>query len=285
MKQLIINADDFGYNRQITDGIVESHLNGVVTSTTAMANMPGIEYAATCVHAVPKLSIGVHLTLTQGKPLSASEQVATLVKPDGCFYTFRELLGRMLKGKVRREHVEQELSAQIQHLVDLGIRPTHWDSHHHSATIPFVFGSAIRVAKRFGIPAMRIYKVYNFGQTMPLREQLRRLPNRCYYALMFWRAKKLHGFCGPDQLVAPSRLAGYDAQGDLQSFWHEAMSRVPEGISEFAVHPGRLHEDEQDHLQMRLKRVRELEILTSSSFREAIERHGIALISYHDLLA
>ena len=38
---LIVNADDFGFNHEITDGIVESHHNGVVTSTTLMVNMPG----------------------------------------------------------------------------------------------------------------------------------------------------------------------------------------------------------------------------------------------------
>ena len=44
-KYLIVNADDFGMSRGITDGILLAHSAGFLTSTSLMANMPAAEYA------------------------------------------------------------------------------------------------------------------------------------------------------------------------------------------------------------------------------------------------
>ncbi len=51
MKRLIVNADDFGRSPGINRGILETHLRGIVTSTTVMVNFPdaapGLERALT----------------------------------------------------------------------------------------------------------------------------------------------------------------------------------------------------------------------------------------------
>ncbi len=40
-RRLIVNADDFGRTRGTSAGIIRAHLNGIVTGTTAMMNLPG----------------------------------------------------------------------------------------------------------------------------------------------------------------------------------------------------------------------------------------------------
>ena len=69
MSLVIINADDFGYSQGINLGIIEAHKNGILSSTTMMANMPGFEHGVELAKNNPKLGIGVHLNLTCGKPL------------------------------------------------------------------------------------------------------------------------------------------------------------------------------------------------------------------------
>ena len=44
-KRLIVNADDFGWSRGITDGILLAHHEGIVTSVSLMVNQPSTEYA------------------------------------------------------------------------------------------------------------------------------------------------------------------------------------------------------------------------------------------------
>ncbi|MBV9158459.1 MAG: ChbG/HpnK family deacetylase, partial [Acidobacteriaceae bacterium] len=45
MKRLIINADDFGFTRDVNAGIVHAHREGVLTSATLMANGNAFEDA------------------------------------------------------------------------------------------------------------------------------------------------------------------------------------------------------------------------------------------------
>lgn len=85
MTKLVINADDFGYSRAINFGIVDAHVDGVVTSTTMMANMPGLSHAAELHQTFPHLRIGVHLALTVGKPIL--ENVSTLDDETGNFHS------------------------------------------------------------------------------------------------------------------------------------------------------------------------------------------------------
>ena len=74
MKRLIINADDYGRSPDISRGIRQAHLHGVVTSTTCMMNIPTTAAdIAVAVRETPQLGLGVHLVLTMGRPVSAPE--------------------------------------------------------------------------------------------------------------------------------------------------------------------------------------------------------------------
>ena len=37
-RQLVVNADDFGFTPDVNEGIVEAHRHGILTATTLMAN-------------------------------------------------------------------------------------------------------------------------------------------------------------------------------------------------------------------------------------------------------
>lgn len=69
MGKVIFNSDDFGYSHGVNYGIMDAYQRGILTSTTLMANMPGFEHAVKLRKEMPRLGVGVHLTLTCGKPL------------------------------------------------------------------------------------------------------------------------------------------------------------------------------------------------------------------------
>ena len=69
LQKLIVNADDFGLTEGSTLGIIRSHEDGIVTSTTLMVNMPFCELACQLAKAHPDLGVGCHLVLTIGRPL------------------------------------------------------------------------------------------------------------------------------------------------------------------------------------------------------------------------
>ena len=66
-KKLIINADDFGFSQGVNKGIVECHVNGVVTSTTLAVNMPFAPEAAQLAKGLPGLGVGIHLNIVRGR--------------------------------------------------------------------------------------------------------------------------------------------------------------------------------------------------------------------------
>ena len=65
-RRLVVNADDFGFTRDVNDGIIEAHRNGILTATTLMANGDAFEHAVRLAHENPTLDTGCHLVLVQG---------------------------------------------------------------------------------------------------------------------------------------------------------------------------------------------------------------------------
>lgn len=147
MKKLIINADDFGYSRGVNYGIIDAHNLGILTSATLMANMPGAEHAAGLAEACPGLGVGVHLVLTCGRPILPGHRTIVDVKGD-----FRRLSFYQGAFTVDLEEVYAEWKAQIETVYELGLKPTHMDSHHHINSYAVITEVFLKLAKEYGMP-------------------------------------------------------------------------------------------------------------------------------------
>lgn len=151
MKRLIVNADDFGRSPGVIAGVLDAHTKGIVTSATVMvlekAAARGIREAA---ERAPKLSLGLHFTLTGGgAPAAAARGLPTLA-PGGLLRRRSEDLPESLPAG----EVLLELEAQIEIFQVLARKPpTHLDSHHHVALHPSVAPVFASVARRRSLPA------------------------------------------------------------------------------------------------------------------------------------
>ncbi|MCA9059526.1 MAG: ChbG/HpnK family deacetylase, partial [Planctomycetaceae bacterium] len=165
---LMINADDFGMSTSINQAIVRCFREQLITSTTIMANMPAFEDACRLAHA-EQLSdrIGVHLNLTEGRPLLAEVASCTeLCQADGQFRRFRSShLSRTARKLVAAELHMQIQSCRAQHL-PLG----HADSHQHVHNEPALVNTFCRVIREAGIPTLRCAR-----NSDPGRPTLRRI--------------------------------------------------------------------------------------------------------------
>ena len=150
VRQLIVNADDFGRSPGINEGIFEAHARGIVTSATVMVlekgAARGIRQAA---ERAPELSLGLHFVLTGGgRPASAPSDVPTLA-PDGMF---RRNLSE-LPDALPQDEIAAELEEQIALFECMARKPpTHLDSHHHVALHPSVGPVVAAVAKKRSLP-------------------------------------------------------------------------------------------------------------------------------------
>jgi chitin disaccharide deacetylase len=112
-KQLVVNADDFGFTPDVNRGIVDAHRGGILTATTLMANGAAFEDALRLARETPSLDIGCHLVLVgERSPLTGRPYPRTVAK----------LLGALARREIRPY---EELAAQVRIILDAGIRPTH----------------------------------------------------------------------------------------------------------------------------------------------------------------
>lgn len=170
-RRVIVNADDFGLNQAVNQGILRAYQQGIVTSTSLMVTMPGVDEAVSMAKANPKLGVGLHLNLTYGKPVLDAAFVPSLINKHGKFHSPVKFMLRLKVGKIDRHELKQEISAQFRRFFTFGLPCTHFDGHRHIHCVPEVFELAIQEARRYNINKCRI-SVENYStqeiKTAPL---------------------------------------------------------------------------------------------------------------------
>ncbi|ANU35394.1 chitin disaccharide deacetylase [Vibrio scophthalmi] len=144
--KVIFNADDFGLTAGVNNGIVQAFRHGVVRSTTLMVDMPGESHAVALAAQVPELKVGLHLRFTAGKPLTGHQ---SLVGEHGLFPA---IPGFWSKQDFDPVEVYEEVVAQVEHFLSLGLTLSHIDGHHHAHTHPQIAPAVYEVAKKYRVP-------------------------------------------------------------------------------------------------------------------------------------
>ena len=138
--KLVVNGDDLGYTMANTLGIFQACRDGILRSTTVLTNSKYFEKAAALSKEYPELGVGVHMTLTIGRPLTEN---STLHAPDGNFWRGSKTI---FEKNPDYDEVYREWKAQIERYIEVyGHMPTHLDSHHH---VHLATEQATRVAKQ-----------------------------------------------------------------------------------------------------------------------------------------
>jgi len=155
VKQLIVNADDFGYTRGVNRAIVDGCRRGIITSTSLMANGAAFDDAVDLARAEPGLDTGCHINLVEGTPVAPASQLPHLVGADGKFRGLSGLMLRLAVGWIPESELEGECSAQIEKLLRAGIQPSHVDTHQHTHLHPRVAAAVAGAARRHSIHWLR----------------------------------------------------------------------------------------------------------------------------------
>jgi predicted glycoside hydrolase/deacetylase ChbG (UPF0249 family) len=126
-KYLIINADDFGASVGLNRGIIESHTQGVVTSTSLMVTGRAVHEAVAMSRDCPALSLGLHWDVwgETERDFDISNLAAV------------------------RDEIHRQLDA-FHHL--LGRLPTHIDSHYHLHRRPELLPLFRELVAPLGVP-------------------------------------------------------------------------------------------------------------------------------------
>ncbi len=281
MKQLIVNADDFGLHPAVNRAVIAGHASGCITSTSLMPGGAAFAEAAALAAGHPTLGAGVHLTLVGERPVLDPAAVPSLVGDDGRFPAqYPSFMARLLRGRVSMAEIRAELTAQVAKVADAGVKITHLDSHQHLHVLPGIIDIVLDLAAAFGVKALRIPaepRFFSGGYPYTAGRFLGRFGLSSLASVARRKAKR-RGFAAPDHFFG--MLAGGNMRGE---YLRTIIGRLPEGVSEIMVHPG---EDNQAlgavygwgyHWQD------ELAAVTSEETMRLLAVSDIKLISFREL--
>jgi chitin disaccharide deacetylase len=287
VKNLIVNADDFGWTDGVNRGIVEAHQRGILTSTSLLANGADFIGAIELARQTPSLVVGVHLNLSHGPPIAAAGAVVTLVNAQSLLANGPEaLLLNIVRGKLSFDEVEKEWDAQISKICSAGITPTHLDGHKHVHMLPGLFEIALRLARHHRIPAIRV------SHEAPRLRAALSTGNRSRRAVV-WKqsvqAKALELFTRDAReqaaragVATADYVCGIAHTGVLTTEGVACLLRsLPQGTTELMCHPGYAGKDlHNTPTRLQDSREQELDILTDVQIRNLVASEGIRLLDY-----
>ena len=280
MKRLLVNADDFALCRGVTDGIIEAHCRGIVTSTSILAGGMDFDRAVEQARACPGLGVGVHLTLVEEQPVCDSRRIGSLVQEDGRLpRNYRALLSGVALRRIRLADIETELRAQVEKCVRAGLTPTHLDSHQHVHALPAILRLVLAIADDYRIPGIRL------PRDAPTRASGMRSGAAvaksllCLLARYDARAFPIGRFATCDQAAGI-----YDSGNLSEDRLLRILERLTEGDTELICHPGREEGSGMErYARWNYHWRTELAALLSRPVRQMIEKRNIVLIGYRDL--
>ena len=287
MRRLIVNADDFGLTAGVNRAIAEAHRTGIVTSTTLMANSGAFDDAVRLSQQNARLAVGCHTMLVDGTPLLDARQVSTLIGATDD-HQFVRGIGRFslraMSGRIDRDQVEAEATAQIRKLQSAGITVSHLDTHKHTHLFPQILHPLLRAARACGVRAIR----NPFGRIAfsaiasrpKLWKRYSQLNLLNALAARFRRSVSAAGMMTTDGSIGVAATGAMD-----DHLFRLLFENLPDGTWEFVCHPGYNDADLQTvHTRLRQSREIELRLLTSPATQELLVRNDVQLISYRDPL-
>ncbi|NQT46401.1 MAG: ChbG/HpnK family deacetylase [Candidatus Omnitrophica bacterium] len=274
-KRLIVNADDFGLDPAINHGIIEAFKNGIVTNTSLVvcgkAHDEAIELARK-----HRLGVGIHLALNEESPILRRDKIETLIGKDGRFFGLSNFLRRFFLRTIDLKHIYSEFEAQIERFTKSGIEPTHLDSHNHVHILPEIFDITLKLARRFGIPRIRLSR-NSMATLLKTRRYRRGVAVMGLSTLANIQSRKI----GQYKVRTPDRCCGLIESGRLdESRLKDILNSLLVGTSELICHPGIGTAGLSKKYRWGYFWGDELKALTSQNTRSLIDRLGIELIQY-----
>jgi predicted glycoside hydrolase/deacetylase ChbG (UPF0249 family) len=273
MISLIVNADDLGINEYRDRGILEAFERGIVTSTSMLANGPSFASAAIRCKALG-MPVGVHLNLSEGTTLTGPIDGLT----DACArLPGKQALRRYLNGEDwDAPGILRELRAQVERLLEAGLRPDHLDGHQHCHLYPRMTALVTGLAAEYGIPAMRNAWPAEPDEDDPTGELGSELD---LYRQLARQTRQMISDAG---LSLPHGLWGTPLLDRLDtSRLCALLEQLPQGFWELMTHPGYPYPPGSPFDGP--LRLQELKALCSLEASEIILRRRIRLCNFGDL--
>jgi len=278
MLSLIVNADDFGLTEKVNEAILKSFRNGVLRSTSIIANGKSFDHAVGIIGSNPDLDIGVHLTLVKEKPIMDADKIPSLLGENGNFHNHAiDFAKKYFSEKISLGEVRNELNAQIEKVFDQGVKVSHIDSHQHLHMLPKILDITIELVNHYNIKFIRFPKEKFSGYMFPDLKSLSRIAQMIAVNHFCSRAKEKISY-------KTDYFAGFYFGGKLdRKNLLTLINNLPsDGVCELMCHPG-LTDGSTDYSHWNYRQVEEMFALVDGEVPEVLFKRNIEITSFKNL--
>ncbi len=273
-KYLIINADDFGLNKEQNEAIEFLLENKLITSTSLMSVAPEADSATTFAKDI-SFPVGVHITLNSDddKELYPSLTGAVSLGKEGLWHKSKELTF-----KAKREDIRAELEAQYSYITDKGTKVDHADSH--CGTVYGING------RRFYLDAFDFCREHNlpfrFPKTVGFLERQTgvKIPSPIVkiQQMIVSSAEKRGVKLLTDLVSNPWSMDKIKDYETLRKYYFDAVDNCLNGVTEIFLHPALPNEKYGKEWQ---KREFEYRLLKSGDLLQRAKDKGIEAVGWN----
>ena len=287
-KFLIINADDLGMSSEFNQAICSLMTQGIVSSTSLMANGMAYEEAIRDIRELDLNDIGVHLTFTcdgfennNKITYSSVTHANSLEDKNGVLYCSQHDFAV----NASDEDIINEICSQMMKIKNDGIEFTHIDNHMYSV----IHYLGLRGYKCFykSLHRLKIHRKIGF------RHALRKYdidgvrsvyPGRKIQPYAWAMNLFFHLRCPDFVFTIPYASPQSESVEQKCVLLNTFFSNIKNGVSELHVHPAVFSEELRKRNPTWKDRINEYEALKSYSKELLMDKYGITLISYADLV-
>jgi hopanoid biosynthesis associated protein HpnK len=234
VKNLIITADDFGAAIEVNEAVERAHRDGILSAASLMVAGAAAGDAVVRAKTMPRLRVGLHLVLVEGRPVLPAGKVPDLVDASGHFRTDMARAGAAMffLPKVRAQ-LRAEIEAQFAAFAATGLALDHVNAHKHFHLHPTIAGLMVETGRAYGVKGARV----------PLEPQavLARIePHKPsgVVALTAPFARGLQRRFRRAGIAAPDSVFGLAWSGAMTSARLKGViEHLPDGLSEVYLHP------------------------------------------------
>ena len=279
MKKLIVTADDFGLTHSINEGVLMAAREGIVTNINLIPTGTAADDAIAIIKYDKIPEIGVHLALTETRPITSTRLISSIIDGGGLFPRTRfKFLKRFFSGHIDIEHVKIELKSQIDRAANSGAKITNLSSHEHLHMIPEIFAVLTGLAKEYGIRYIRVLRKESYMPAVSLKKIFRS-------AVVAYFEPSMDKLLKRSSLNTTDNFMGFLDSGAIrEDVLLRMLGGIKEGVTELVSHPGFLDPEILDHYRFHINCEEELYALTSPKVKKSIADNGIKLCRYGDLM-
>jgi len=279
VKALVVNADDFGFSREVNAAVLKAHREGILTSASLMVAEAHRDEAALIARENPRLDVGLHAIVCKGRSVRPAAEIAPVVDGEGRFPENAVFAGlRWYFNKSLRARLAAELRAQVEKHLELVGYLNHIDGHLNFHVHPVVADILVELAVEYKVPCLRLPRE-RVLTTLRLRRD--HAARKAIEALVFrtlshrtWRLMRERGLKSTDSLF------GLHQSGHLDEDYVAAViDRLREGTTELYFHPAMDIGATPPSAPAQL----EVEILTSPRIRDALAARSVKLTNFAEL--